>query len=139
METILSETRIMVTRTVYGFSEEEQETKGVHSPFAVKSARITVTCDGEAVYERKMAEHLFRKGFVNPTLVDLFIDYISLLDQKAECRCNAGCDIRNGFHFCRHCRLEAFNFKKKSFYVFLKQFFLRLKASVRKKICRFKP
>lgn len=81
---VLSEEKIVVTRTTYGFDTTKE-----HGPFAVESEEIKVELDGQPVFKKRIAEHLLRKQFERCSPVECFIDYILTLNGKrAHCHSN---------------------------------------------------
>lgn len=85
---VLSEEKIVVTRTTYGFDDTEE-----HGPWAVESVKIKVESDGQPVFEKRIAEHLLRKQPERCSPVECFIDYIQALE-SGQSRCSKDAAIR---------------------------------------------
>lgn len=122
----MSEDKIIVTQTFYGFDEEQGFKR-----FAVKGVKVEVKYDDNVIYERYMDECLCRKQSISSNPIDCFLDYILSFNEETESSRQYGNNISDGFNSIRHRWFKAFYFKKQFFKVLLNKFFLSSKPTVK--------
>lgn len=123
---IISEDKITLTQTFYGFDE----TLG-KKEFAVEGVRVEVKNGDRVIYERYMDGGLYGKETQGTHPIDCFLRYTLLLNEETESRCQAGDNAGNGFNSIRHRWFKAVYFKKQFFKILLDKLFLGGKPAVK--------
>lgn len=131
----LGESKIVITKTYYDRNDEAWDSQYERAMMG-QGEIIKIEVDGRPVFYRNLPDYLHFKRGENISPVDQFLDYIDLYKTpKGGCStCQVSDQVKKCNSIISELRLQAIYLERKSVYVCLKNFFLRLKTAFKKKV-----